>query len=154
MRPAADAPSHMKVRRAHLAYLNTCRLIGGGTFKVNLHAPGCGRTTTHESQAGALGIPEFMPPNRRQTFKVNPHACHPSTTMNERGFPLPLSGGCAKNAFWCVVRSAQQVRRPTQEFVTFTVLRDFIWEGRKRMEGMGQRKRGTFLENRSGLCPG
>ncbi len=39
MRPAADAPPPMKVWRAHLAYLNTCRLIGGGTFIVNLHGP-------------------------------------------------------------------------------------------------------------------
>jgi len=39
-------------------------------MKVNLHAPGCGRTTTHESLAGALEIPELMPPNRRRTFKV------------------------------------------------------------------------------------
>ena len=36
---------------------------GGGTFIVNLNAPGGGRTTTHESLAGALGIPEFMPPS-------------------------------------------------------------------------------------------
>ena len=39
-------------------------------LKVNLHAPECGRITTHESPAGALGIPEFMPPIRRRTFKV------------------------------------------------------------------------------------
>ena len=52
-------------------------LISGqwGTWKYlkgikNLHAPGCGRTTTHGSLAGALDIPEFMPPNRRRTFKV------------------------------------------------------------------------------------
>ncbi|RKJ02308.1 hypothetical protein D7X87_17405 [bacterium D16-54] len=58
----------MKVRQAHLASLNLCRLSGGGTFTVNLHAPGSGRTTNHESQAGAFGIPEFMPPNRRRDF--------------------------------------------------------------------------------------
>ena len=28
--PAADAPPHRKVWRAHLAYLNACRLFGGG----------------------------------------------------------------------------------------------------------------------------
>ena len=39
-------------------------------FIVNLHAPGCGRTTTHESLAGALGIPDFIPPIRRRTFIV------------------------------------------------------------------------------------
>jgi hypothetical protein len=27
-------------------------------------------TTMRESYEGALGIPEFMPPNRRRTFKV------------------------------------------------------------------------------------
>lgn len=34
----------------------------------NLHAPSSGRTTTHESLADALGIPELMPPIRRRTF--------------------------------------------------------------------------------------
>ena len=34
MRPEADAPPPMKVLRAHLAYLNGCRLIGGGTFTL------------------------------------------------------------------------------------------------------------------------
>ncbi len=42
----------------------------GGNHEINLHAPGSGRTTTHESLAGAPGIPEFMPPDRRRTFKV------------------------------------------------------------------------------------
>jgi len=37
---------------------------------VNLHVPGSGQPTTHESLAGPLGIPELMPPNRRQTFKA------------------------------------------------------------------------------------
>ena len=32
--------------------------------------PAVDSTTTHESQAGALGIPEYMPPNRRRTFIV------------------------------------------------------------------------------------
>jgi hypothetical protein len=58
----------MKVRRAHLASLNSDRLRRW-TFKVNLHAPGSGHATTHESRAGAVGIPEFMPPIRRRTFK-------------------------------------------------------------------------------------
>ena len=57
----------MKVRRAHLEYL--IRIASGdGTFTVNLHAPGSGRATNHESLAGAFGIPEFMPPNRRRDF--------------------------------------------------------------------------------------
>ena len=34
----------------------------------NLHAPGSGRTTTHESLAGAFGIPELMPAIRRREF--------------------------------------------------------------------------------------
>ena len=46
----------------------------GADMKVNLHAPGSGRTTTHESLAGAFGIPEFMPPNRRRDFHSKP-AC-------------------------------------------------------------------------------
>ena len=37
-----SAPPPMIVRRAHLAYLNSCRLFGGGTFIVNLRAPGGG----------------------------------------------------------------------------------------------------------------
>ena len=41
-----------------------------GFYKVNLHGPGCGGTTTQESQACTFGIPECMPPNRRRTFKV------------------------------------------------------------------------------------
>ena len=36
---------------------------GDGTFKVNLHAPGSGRATTHESLAGTLGIPELRSPD-------------------------------------------------------------------------------------------
>lgn len=38
---------------------------------INLHAPGSRRTTTQESVAGALGIPELRPPNRRQDFHRN-----------------------------------------------------------------------------------
>jgi len=34
MRPDADAPPPMKVRRAHLASLNLCRLFGGRSFKI------------------------------------------------------------------------------------------------------------------------
>ena len=34
MCPAAGTLPHIKVWRAHEAYLNLCRLIGGGTFKV------------------------------------------------------------------------------------------------------------------------
>ena len=37
--------------------------------RSNLHAPGSGRTTTQKSLAGALGIPEHMPPIRRQDFQ-------------------------------------------------------------------------------------
>ena len=33
--------------------------------------PAADAPPTHESPAGALGIPEFMPPNRRRFFKVN-----------------------------------------------------------------------------------
>ena len=36
MGPTRDTPQHMKASRAHLAYLNACRLVGGGTFAVNL----------------------------------------------------------------------------------------------------------------------
>ena len=58
-------------------YQAPCRLVYGYCrkdirdkgFKVNLHAPGCGRTTTHESPTGAFGIPEFMPPIRRRDFQ-------------------------------------------------------------------------------------
>ncbi len=39
-------------------------------FSVNLHAPGSGCTAAHESLAGAWGIPECMPPNRRRTSTV------------------------------------------------------------------------------------
>ena len=53
----------------NLNALNLCRLIGGGTFKVNLHVPGCRHTTAHKSLAGTWGIPEFMPPNRRRDFQ-------------------------------------------------------------------------------------
>ncbi len=42
MRLAADTPQHVKVWQAHLAYLNSCRLSGGGISRVNLHAPGGG----------------------------------------------------------------------------------------------------------------
>ena len=34
MHPAADILPHIKVRRVHLAYLNACRLLGGGTIKA------------------------------------------------------------------------------------------------------------------------
>jgi len=40
------------------------------SYKVNLHAPGGGHSTAHKSLAGTLGIPELMPPEWRQTFKV------------------------------------------------------------------------------------
>ncbi len=40
---------------------------------MSLHTPGSGRATTLESLAGALGIPDCLPPNRRRTFKVNLH---------------------------------------------------------------------------------
>lgn len=36
----------------------------------NLHAPEIGYSTKEESGEGAFGIPEFMPPVRRRTFKV------------------------------------------------------------------------------------
>ena len=32
--------------------------------------PAADAPPSHESPAGAFGIPEFMPPNRRRTFKV------------------------------------------------------------------------------------
>ena len=38
--------------------------------EINLHAPGNGRTTAHESLAGAWGIPELMPPVGGGTFIV------------------------------------------------------------------------------------
>ena len=37
-------------------------------FAENLHAPGGGSTANYENLAGAFGIPEFMPPNRRRDF--------------------------------------------------------------------------------------
>ena len=40
-------------------------------MKINLHAPGGGRTTTHESLAGAPDIPEGMPSNQQRSLKVN-----------------------------------------------------------------------------------
>ncbi len=47
--------------------------IGNDTDRnmtTDLHAPGSGRTTTHEGMAGAFGIPERMPPIRRRDFIV------------------------------------------------------------------------------------
>ena len=44
--------------------------------KVNLHAPGSGRTTTQESLAGVFGIPECMPSIRRQIVKVSREEYH------------------------------------------------------------------------------
>ncbi len=40
-------------------------------MKINLHEPGGGRTTTHESLAGAPDIPEGMPSNQQRSLKVN-----------------------------------------------------------------------------------
>ena len=54
----------------------------GNTFTRNLHAPGGGRATIHESPGGAFGIPECMPPIRRRTYKVNLHAPGGGRTTN------------------------------------------------------------------------
>ena len=67
-RRAAYQLSH-KSLAAHLASLNTCRLIGGRTFKVNHHAPAGGVPAIPQKSGGAFGIPEYMPPNRRQDFQ-------------------------------------------------------------------------------------
>ncbi len=44
-------------------------------FELDASKPSCARragcTATHESQAGAFGIPEFMPPIRRRDFYGN-----------------------------------------------------------------------------------
>ena len=50
---------------------------GSSLYYEGIHSkPPCARragcTTTHESQAGALGIPECTPPNRRQDFHGKP----------------------------------------------------------------------------------
>ena len=55
---------------AHLASLNTCRLIGGRTFKVNPHAPAVDAPAIPQKSGGAFGIPELTPPIRRQTIRV------------------------------------------------------------------------------------
>ena len=55
MRPEADAPPPMKVLRAHLAYLNSCRLIGGGTFILNI----CSVKIGKGAAAYRRGIPVF-----------------------------------------------------------------------------------------------
>ena len=68
-RRAALQPS-LKSVAAHLASLNTCRLFGGRTFKVNHHAPAADAPAIPQKCGGALGIPELTPPNRRQTIRV------------------------------------------------------------------------------------
>ena len=67
-RRAALQPS-LKSVAAHLASLNTCRLFSGRTFKVNHHAPAGDALAIPQKCGGAFGIPELMPPNRRQDFQ-------------------------------------------------------------------------------------
>ena len=55
---------------AHLASLNTCRLIGGRTIRVNPHAPAADAPAIPQKSGGAFGIPELTPPIRRQTIRV------------------------------------------------------------------------------------
>ena len=53
-------------------------------FHSNLPAPTSERTTMNESNPGALGIPEFMPPDGGGTFIVNvPAPPGEHATMNE-----------------------------------------------------------------------
>ena len=68
-RRAALQPS-LKSVAAHLASLNTCRLSGCRTFKVNLHAPAGSAPAIPQKSGGAFGIPELTPPIRRQTIRV------------------------------------------------------------------------------------
>ena len=68
-RRAAFQPSHESLA-AHLASLNTCRLSGCRTFKVNLHAPAGSAPAIPQKSGGAFGIPELTPPIRRQTIRV------------------------------------------------------------------------------------
>ena len=68
-RRAALQPS-LKSVAAHLASLNTCRLFGGRTFKVNPHAPAADAPAIPQKSGGAFGIPELTPPIRRQTIRV------------------------------------------------------------------------------------
>ena len=82
-RRAALQPS-LKSVAAHLASLNTCRLFGGRTFKVNHHAPAADAPAIPQKSGGAFGIPEYMPPNRRQDFQSKPPCrAMPGTTINE-----------------------------------------------------------------------
>ena len=68
-RRAAFQPSHESLA-AHLASLNTCRLSGCRTFKVNLHAP-AGSAPAIPQKAGApFGIPELTPRIGGQTIRV------------------------------------------------------------------------------------
>ena len=67
-RRAALQPS-LKSVAAHLASLNTCRLFGGRTFKVNHHAPAADAPAIPQKCGGAFGIPELTPPIRRQDFQ-------------------------------------------------------------------------------------
>ena len=63
--------------------MNLLRLTAAD-FHSNLHAPTSERTTMNESNPGALGIPEFMPPDGGGTFIVNvPAPPGEHATMNE-----------------------------------------------------------------------
>ena len=83
-RRAALQPS-LKSVAAHLASLNTCRLFGGRTFKVNHHAPAADAPAIPQKSGGALGIPELTPPNRRQTIRVRKRGNKKRWMISEKG---------------------------------------------------------------------
>ncbi len=83
-RRAALQPS-LKSVAAHLASLNTCRLFGGRTFKVNHHAPAGGAPAIPQKCGGALGIPELTPPIRRQTIRVRKRVNKKRWMISEKG---------------------------------------------------------------------
>jgi len=96
-----------------------------GFWQVNLHAPGYGRTTTHKSPAGAFGIPEIMPPIRRQIFKVMPKAADPQPSQSalikcktgkniqfhSSRFPHSMPFVWRKRAKICPVKLAANIKR-------------------------------------------
>ena len=71
-RPLPDPAGIYRVCKAAFhsnpSFFRPCHAVDflGARLTVNLHAPGGGRAATHESPAGAFGIPEWMPPNRRR----------------------------------------------------------------------------------------
>ena len=72
MRRRAAHQPFRKSLAAHLASLNTCRLFGGRTIRVNPHAPAGGAPAIPQKSGGAFGIPEYMPPIRRKDYQSKP----------------------------------------------------------------------------------